>query len=65
MGGEVLRARHATSLSTECSIAFAPSGRMFGGVAGGGLGLLDRQAHGELANIPGFEGYAGVVVAVR
>ena len=65
MGREVLRASHATPLSTGCTIGFAPIGLILGVVVGGGLGLLGGQAYTELASIPGFEGYSGLVVAVR
>ena len=50
-------------MSTGRTIGLALLGLLFGAVAGGGLGLLGGLAYTELANISGFEGYSGFVVA--
>ena len=50
-------------MSTVRTTGFALLGLLFGAVAGGGLGLIGGLAYTELANISGFEGYSGFVVA--
>jgi hypothetical protein len=45
------------------TIGLALLGLLLGVVAGGGLGLLGGLAYTELADISGFEGYSGFVVA--